>query len=373
MIRIIRNRLKTTRKSIPFLLLLLWSPVVLGSAMNGDSLRFEVLVTNKMLNDVHINGKLIRAVDISADRLALLSTADQFYLAGWGGIIPLGNKSSGNISSFAFTPEYLLMAIRKNELCTLDSLGNLNKLFTLPADGMGISAGKYVMYVYDRNKSRNKNALYVIARGGKYTKLIELPAPIASVVEMKNSILFTNENGLFSYNLRNKDLKAVATVPKGKEIISIAVDTAKNRIYFSTEENIYTIKDSKAVIITDQAGGTLRFFNDGLIVFNAEKKVLVRIAGIENEIIAEKKAVKPLVVEKHTADTLTNTRVIDMVKAELSDDLIIRVINSSPVNFDMSVDGMISLSNQKVSSAVIKAMKNAMKKRSGPAPNENNR
>ncbi len=342
------------------------------SSEKNDSLRFEVLMSSKILNDIHFDKKFINSLEITPSRLILLSTIDRFYLLGWGGIEPVGKKNKGNISSYAFTPDGFLMIVRNKELCYMDSLGNLSKLFGLPSKAMGISAGEYVMYVYDRDKNKKKYALYLIAQGGKYSKLFEVTTPINSVVEMNNSLLFATRSALFSYSLKSKELKALVALPKGKEIKSIAVDSSNNRIYFSTENTIYAIKDSSAVIITDKFGGIIRFFNDGLIVFKPEKKYLIRIVGIENEIASEMQALKEAANDKQTSGTLTNESIINLVKAKLSDDLIMNMINSSEVNFNVSVDSIIFLSKKNVSSAVITAMKNAMDKKTGNAPNGSN-
>lgn len=60
-----------------------------------------------------------------------------------------------------------------------------------------------------------------------------------------------------------------------------------------------------------------------------------------------------------TTETLTNSTIIKMVKAKLSDDLIIDEINSSKVNFNVSADSIKFLSNENVSYQVIQAMKTA--------------
>jgi len=58
-----------------------------------------------------------------------------------------------------------------------------------------------------------------------------------------------------------------------------------------------------------------------------------------------------------TADTLTNSSVVKMVKAKLSDELIIEVIQGSPVRFDLSDISVKSLADQNVSQRVIDVMK----------------
>ena len=326
----------------------------------SDTLRFEVLLRSKMLRDINVNEGLISSFEITPNKLVLLSTKNQFYLLGWGGMKPSVKKLANDIYSFTYTADKILMMISKDELFEMDSLGNPYKLFKLPNEEMGISTGKNVIFIYDRNKKKAKHGLYIIAKGHKYAKLFEVPAPINSVAEMHNLILFATENGLFSYNLKNKELKVITILPKKKEIKSIAIDTLKQRIYFSTDSMVYAIKDSNVVIITDKFGGVLKCFNKGLMLFNPEKKFLIRIVNIETQIEI---AGKTFAVIKKSSDILTNATIINLVNTKLSDNLIINIINRSNVNFDLSVNAMINLSNQHVSSAVIMAMKNAMKKK----------
>jgi hypothetical protein len=63
-----------------------------------------------------------------------------------------------------------------------------------------------------------------------------------------------------------------------------------------------------------------------------------------------------------TDDTLTNKSIIKMTRAKLADELIIDVIESSDINFDLSPDAIINLKSENVTAAVIEAMK----KKAGP-------
>ncbi len=261
----------------------LWMLTAYGQPAKNGSLRYEVLLTRQMLADAKLNAKFIKALDITASRLILLSTSDRFYLLGWGGLEPVGQKVVGTVSSFAYTPDGFLMAVRDRELFHMDPRGNFSRLIGLPRRSMGIAAGKYVMYIYGRSKDRQKNALYVIAKGGKYTRLFEIPTPFNSVVEINNTILFATGSALFSYNIVNKELNPLFALPKDQEIISIAVDESSNQIYFSTAGMIYALNDNGASQISDQFGGVLKYFDDGLIVFDSNKKFLIRIAGLGNK------------------------------------------------------------------------------------------
>lgn len=350
--------MKIVNRVILSILIAIWTIEAIGMPNKGDTLRYEILLSKRILKEEKLNDNFINSLDITSKRLILLSSKERFYLLGWGGIVPFGNKVFGNIGSFAFTPDSLLMTVRNDELCYFDAKGGISKLYKLPNQSMGICAGKYLMYVYDRNEDQNEHALYAIAKGGKYTKLFEVPSPITSAVEMNTSILFAARNGLYSFKPKNKELKALAIVKKGQKIQSIAVDSLKKIIYFSTDSTIYALKDSNKIILGNKYGGTLRYFKNGLLVFNPERELLVRISGIGDKLTLSQ---KPAENTKKTTETLTNSTIINMVKTNLSDNIIINVINSSKVNFDLSVDAMINLSNQHVSSSVIRAMKNAMK------------
>lgn len=360
-------------------------------ANNKDSLLFEILLTKKMYKEAGLSEKPIHSVDVSKSQLISISTSNQFCLVGWGGIKTVGKKTWGTVSSFAITPEGLLMAIRNDELCYMDSVGNLIKLYKLPHQNMRITAGKYLMYIYDNNNTKEKKAVYAISHGGKYTKLFEISESINSLAETSNGIYLTCQNSILKYEFKTKSLKPVVFLKNNREIKSLTIDTLNNRIYFSTDSIIYTYKDSSSSVVSDKISGTLKYFGDGLIVFNAENQTLIRITGLENRL--NKKLAytntnrinsnssqtinipsthttsinknKPIMQNEVEKETLTNDNIKKMVKSKLSDELIINVIKTSNVNFDLNVEAMIDLSNQGVSSAVILEMKNAMDKKTG--------
>lgn len=62
-----------------------------------------------------------------------------------------------------------------------------------------------------------------------------------------------------------------------------------------------------------------------------------------------------------SSETLTNSTILKMVKANLSDEIIIDEINNGTVNFNLSSDSLDLLVKQNVSSSVIAAMKTAGK------------
>lgn len=72
-----------------------------------------------------------------------------------------------------------------------------------------------------------------------------------------------------------------------------------------------------------------------------------------------------------TGDTLTNNSIIKMARASLSDDLIMDVIKSSPVAFDLGENSIRVLTEEHVSLQVIETMRNAANKPSAPVIKNN--
>lgn len=265
-------------------LLLFTAILVSGRPAEKDSLKYEVLLTGKMLRDINLNEKFIRSFDVTSSRLLLLSTGTRFYLIGWGGIQPIGQKLTEPVGSFAYTPDGILLSVRKKEVCYSDSSGNLKRLFGLPGQDMGITAGKYVMYFYNRNKADSKYSVYAVLKGGKYSKLVDVPAPVNAVCEFRSLILFASENAIYSFNPESKEVKAILVLSGKREIQSLTVDSSANRIYFSTGNSIYALKDTSLVTITKEVGGILKYFRNGLLIFNPEKNLLIRMDGIGEKI-----------------------------------------------------------------------------------------
>lgn len=355
---------RKTGKAALILFFAINTVIATAQQLPHDSLKFEILMSKTLLQGIGLTEKFIPAIEYTPGRFMLIAGNNQFYLLGWGGIKPFAQKFPGSVSDFAYTSEKALMVVKNNELSYFDQQGNLATLYKLPYTGMGIASGTHVMYLFDRGSDHPKHALYVLAKGGRYSKLFEIPTPIQCAAESNNNILFASGNNLFSFNLKSKNLTAVSSLPGEQQIVSIATDTVHNRVYFSSDKGIFSLKDGKAAKITDQLGGVLKCFDDGLLVFNAGKNVIMHISGLENELTAVNTISQSNASRKPAADTLTNNSIINMAEAKLSDDFIINLINKSEVNFVVNIDAMIELSAHNVSSAVISVMKATMKRKS---------
>jgi hypothetical protein len=255
-------------------------------AQQKDSLRYEVMLNSGMLDSTLKRERFISALDISPGKYITLSTADKIYLLGWGGIQQLGKTQKGNLSSYAYTKEGLLMAVKEDILSCLNTQGDLDTLMRLPRSKMGISAGKEVMYLFDQSRDDKQYKLYALAKGGKYKRLLVSPRPITTVLEMSDSLYLAIGSGVFSFSPQSNALNLVAGFQKESEIKSMTVDPQNEILYIATREGIYARKNNSLVYVTgDFGGGMIKYFNGGLIIFNPETCDIIRIVNIAKSIV----------------------------------------------------------------------------------------
>src|SRR5450759_260343 len=102
-------------------------------AQQKNSLHYEVMLSSNMLDSTLKKDRFISTIDISPNKYITLSTGNKVYLLGWGGISQLGKEIKGTIiSSYAYTTDGLLMAVKNNILCYMNGQGNLDTIVQLP-------------------------------------------------------------------------------------------------------------------------------------------------------------------------------------------------------------------------------------------------
>lgn len=252
-----------------------------------DSLRYGILLDKTMIDAVQLKDNFINAVDISPNKFITLSTGNRIYVLGWMGLKPVGREIAGSISSFCYTKDSVLMIICNNDLCTMDASGMPVAMLKLPNQNMGLSAGGEVIYFFDRKRSDNKNeyGVYAMAKGGKYKKLFVSPLPITAIVEMNKLLFVSIGSAVYSFNPLNNEMKLVSGLQKDFEIISMTADYLNDVLYFATKEGIFAWKEEKITFVTgDFGGGMLKYFDNGLLIFNPSSNDIMRITSISGQI-----------------------------------------------------------------------------------------
>jgi alpha-N-acetylglucosamine transferase len=72
---------------------------------------------------------------------------------------------------------------------------------------------------------------------------------------------------------------------KGMGITSLAADPVNEILYFSTQLSIYAYKKNSLVMLSDEFPGSyIKYFGNGLIVFNPRSKDILRIVNVASSI-----------------------------------------------------------------------------------------
>lgn len=82
-------------------------------------------------------------------------------------------------------------------------------------------------------------------------------------------------------------------------------------------------------------------------------------------------AIAPIIVHAQEKEVLTNSSITKMVKAKLSEDVIVNKIRDSKTNFDLSTDSLIKLKETGVSDNIINAMQNPQTQPSAAPQSQN--
>jgi hypothetical protein len=272
--------------TVSLVILCLFITVQQTTAQQKNNLRYEILLNNNMLDSSLQKERFFNALDISPQNHITLSTGNKIYLLGWGGILQLGKEIKGTIiSSYAYTTDGLLMAVKNNVLCYMNDKGILDTIVKLPNANMGLAAGKDVMYVFDQIRNDNKFKLYAFAKKGKYKQLLVSPKPITTVAEMSDSLYLAIGNGVYSLSPKSNSLNLVAGFQKESEIRSMTVDSVNSILYIATQKGIYARQNNSLVYVTgDFGGGILKYFGEGLIIFNPVTNDIIRIVNIDKSI-----------------------------------------------------------------------------------------
>ncbi|MDR0542285.1 MAG: hypothetical protein LBH19_08750 [Dysgonamonadaceae bacterium] len=267
------------KKVINLLFLLALPCVALHGAVQQvtvDTVFPDILLDKEMLKPFQ-DISFIPAIDILPSGFILLSSPTQFYALGVGGMLPFSEKSQKSVQSFTQTPDEALMLICDQQLCYLDSVGEIQKLFRLPNEGMRIKSGKDVLYLFDSDISKEKYTIYLLLKGGQYSTLLDYFYPVTDILEIDNYLFFSSKNKIMRVNIEQKEIVEIVSLSNSSEIIiSLTADKQNGEIYFSTNNSIYRLANRKIEWINNELGGLLYYYNDGLLLFLPEKPLLIR-------------------------------------------------------------------------------------------------
>jgi len=255
-----------------------WSSV--SYSQSNDSIATEIFLNRELFKKISIDSNFINSIEYTPDGFILLSSRNQFYLLGIGGIDSVFNgwNSKTNIGSFTITADSILVVVSGNTLYQAYSDPPFIKVTDIPDSDMGITSKYKDIYVFDRTLKSNKKdySIYQISEKG-IIPIVTTSTPILSVFELPSVLIFSIENMLFCVDIKTKNVYQMLALPQEDNIISIVSDTINHAFYFSTHNAIYRIKENKIEMVSEDLGGILKYDVEGLLIFSPEKQIIIRL------------------------------------------------------------------------------------------------
>jgi hypothetical protein len=115
--------------------------------------------------------------------------------------------------------------------------------------------------------------------------LFSSPEPITGLCEMNDTVYFSIGTGIYSYSPQDKKLLLLFALEKGNRVTSLTSNQESGIFYFSTPTAIYALKGNSLVkISTEFPSSTVKYHENGLLIFNASSKDILRIVNVESSI-----------------------------------------------------------------------------------------
>ncbi|MGE5186392.1 MAG: hypothetical protein ACM31C_30260, partial [Acidobacteriota bacterium] len=223
-------------------------------------------------------GALDGELAVSPKRLIVVSDHQKLWLVGWGGVAPV-DAIATPVEAYAYTPDGLMLAVRGNELAYLDEAGELKPMFTLPSAGMGLATGATTVFLYDRTPGTAPYAIYELAPGRRAERLLESPEPIDAVAQAGTHTFFASAGVAFEAT-PGAPLRALAALPSGAKVRSLAATADGSRVYLSDGDSIFAVEGERVALVTRSVGGVLRMHGDALLVLDPKRRLVARLVGL---------------------------------------------------------------------------------------------
>ena len=269
----------SVRNSILFVLLLaLTFQLQSQEPTKTDSVKIQILMDDARLNSCGFHDDLVNSFcSIQDGEIIMLSSGHWFYLLGDEGFYRLAgsNTKSDSVSSFGMTSSNKLVTVVDDMICTFGERGILIPIFQLPDVGMELSVSEGVIYAYDKNEDKDEYSLYAYVEEGE-VQITTLESPINDALGFGDKVYLCSENVVYELDIAERKAKALCAVDDDETIVSLAMDSNREVLYFATEDYVCRLVDNKLDMVS-LIGGKLLFDEKGLLVFNVESRFIYRM------------------------------------------------------------------------------------------------
>lgn len=237
----------------------------------------DLLLSKPMLEAAHgKNIKLLDNICLTSQRTLVLASQDSLYFLGYGGCLSYAPKDK-HITAFCVTPKGLFYSNRDRLMQIVVGDNAEESLATiLPFVPAKLWGGQQVIYASVQNGA--KYDLYVLSPNGlRQKKLLELGAPVVSVLELGSNIHIVTNRELLVLNSRNG---ACVTVPLDgalvKDIRSALIDRETGWLYVTCANGLFGLLPEGLQKICNDTG-TLCYDQEGFVLFDASQSSVIRL------------------------------------------------------------------------------------------------
>jgi hypothetical protein len=178
-----------------------------------------------------------------------------------------------------------LLGIRGRMLGTLEH-GKLTASVPLPVVGMQLasSTSPGTIYLFG-GPPEVARRVYALRESGELDVLVELPLPIVAVADGSKAVYVATTDEV--WRVRGERIELVTRVAAADApITSIAVTPSERVLYLASRTQVLAMHGLAALPLVKRAGGELRWRLGSLWLWDPQRKLLARLAGAGDELVA---------------------------------------------------------------------------------------
>ncbi|MBI4678498.1 MAG: hypothetical protein HY748_13040 [Elusimicrobia bacterium] len=221
-----------------------------------------------------------------AVRPVMASDSFGSLFVGWGGNIVEARSRQALLSaqdplltSFAATPEGLIVTVRGDRLGFVSG-GEVKDTVALPSSELRLEkVSDDRLCLFGPVVSTRTWAVYLLSRGGAYSKLFTFPLEIGAVTGADGGIFFAAAGGVYRVEF-GKRVAPVLYLPGKPAIVSLAYDVQRRALFLATQDAVYVYLEGRLVKLLDKVSGTLAWRHDGLYILSEARQELLKVDNI---------------------------------------------------------------------------------------------
>lgn len=194
------------------------------------------------------------------------------------GLKPLLTSPDEGLESIAVTAQGLIAAVRGAKLGYVAG-GGVRESATLPGRGLRLERIDAERLALFGPHSGGASVIYLLERGGKYSKLFTLPQEITALTGTGDGFLFAAEGTVYRVRF-GAQLSPVAYLPLAPQIQGLAWDPRRKAAFIAAADSIYVAARGGMRMLAGGISGELLWIKDRLLVLPKDSQKIYALDGV---------------------------------------------------------------------------------------------